>query len=268
MVQAVGGISTPKGSFLVTPSGTKVGTAFIPSGGGKSMISKPSGGIAPPSKGLTFAKKFLFGNIGSLTNEKVAMGTVPLAGGGLGAGVGLFSKAKSGVSTLFQRMTANPLAGSTIGGVGKRIAGRALGVGLAFEAFQLGRGKGLTLPDAQKIAAIAINPLAGIAGIGFGGAEQTAQAGFNFLGGISQNLPQQPFFPSSFGGVTQEFVFPAQQFTPAPSVSSGAPSISIGGFGGGGGIPPEFLLLLLGAGGAGFALGRRKRKKKRKKKKK
>jgi len=197
----------------------------------------------------------------------------------------------TGIKTLAQRTLGNPLAGSaTIGAglksLGKRVGGRALGLGIAVEAFQFTRARGAgtrfdPIPDLGIIGAFALNPLAALGGLAFGTGEKGIRVGGETIRDFIANQPPaqdfQPFdFPPGFGqpgDVNINFPSEVGSFapsTPQPPVGAFFPSIDlqVGKVGGGQNELLRLLLLLLGAGGLGALLGRKSKKKKTKKNKK
>jgi len=198
----------------------------------------------------------------------------------------------TGIKTLAQRTLGNPLAGSaTIGAglksLGKRVGGRALGLGIAVEAFQFTRARGAgtrfdPIPDLGLIGAFALNPLAALGGLAFGTGEKGIRVGGETIRDFIASQPPaqdfQPFdFPPGFGQPGDVNInFPSEvgtgfaPSTPQAPVGAFFPSIDlqVGKVGGGQNELLRLLLLLLGAGGLGALLGRKSKKKKTKKNKK
>jgi len=195
----------------------------------------------------------------------------------------------TGIKTLASRTLGNPLAGSaTIGAglkkFGGRVAGRALGLGLAVETFQFGRAKATgkpfdPIPDLGLVASAAINPLATFGGLFFGAGERGVQVATETIKEVITRDPLTDFQPFNFPGFEQgdvNIIFPSEvgtDFAPStPQAPVGAffPSIDlqVGKVGGGQNELLRLLILLLGAGGLGALLGRKTKKKKKKKSKK
>jgi len=193
----------------------------------------------------------------------------------------------TGVRTFASRVLGNPLAGSaTIGAglkaFGKRAGGRALGLGIGIETFQFGRAKATgkpfdPIPDLGLVASAALNPIATIGGLIFGGGERAVTAGTEVAKELLQKQPTADFFPLDFQQGDINITFPEggtqQDFSPGvpqPPIGAFFPSIDlqVGKVGGGQNELLRLLILLLGAGGLGALLGKRSKKKKKKKTKK
>lgn len=209
----------------------------------------------------------------------VMAGTVPISpASNVVAGAGLARSAGRAIKSVFQRATGNPLASGGVKGLASRIGGRALGYGLAVEAFQYQRSKAKgvpfnPIPNLGSVLAFAVNPISAFGGTIIGGTEKV---GKEITDIAKERLPQSSVV--DFGQPTFNFTLPEvpiQAFpSELPSTSFGAPSASYGtSFNpsisvGGGGIPPELLLLLIGGAGlVGYGAGRRRKRKKYKRKK-
>ena len=193
--------------------------------------------------------------------------------------VSLASRAGAGIRNLAQRALGNPLAGGGLRGFMGRLRGRALGLGIGFETFQVGRsvasGQPIKwLPNFPLLGSFILNPISTGFGFALGAGEKVSKQAIN----LAQNIRQPMIPPITFDvpeikGLPEKFPdvdFQSSVMTPSPSFayapSSTAPSLSISGGFGGGGIDPAMLALLAGAIGGGYLLGRRKRKRKYKKK--
>lgn len=203
------------------------------------------------------------------------------AAGARGA-VGALRSARTAISTLFQRATGNPFAGAATLGAGLksfagRAAGRAAGIGLAYEAFQYQRaqqtGKPFKwLPNIGSLISFGVNPIASAAGTIYG-------AGENIASDVRDRIKDYPtpstFTPQFTTGPTY-FNFPEQSFPDYSPVG-----IPVGSTGPVGAFSPSFnvsspsgpdltqlLIALFGGAAAGYVAGRRKKKKKKYKKRK
>jgi len=203
------------------------------------------------------------------------MGTPPLAFGGGGGAVRSAGRIVQAIRNVGQRALGNPLAGRTIGQLGRVIGGRALGTGLFLGALELTAGntfKPSTI--ARTIAGAALNPIGAIFGTSF----RIGRGAVTGATNIAKDI-----IPDSFGGFVPEFrgnfyggatniQFPPMQTPLGSSFTGGltggygssfAPSVNVGG---GSDITPLILALLGGATG-GYLLGRRKKKRYKKKRK-
>jgi len=167
---------------------------------------------------------------------------VPVAAGAV-AGAAMAGRNAGKIATFarsaFQRVTANPLAGTTLKQFAAKVGGRALGIGLSVEAFQYQRSRASGqpfhwLPNLGSVIAFAVNPLAAIGGTLFGSGEKIAEKIADR--GIPQipqpptfNFPEQPDinidFPDYPSGTMSDF--PALGGFVSPVFSVGAPSANI-----------------------------------------
>jgi len=215
--------------------------------------------------------------------SNLVMGTLPIGGGLIGAapkGVGIVKRGVTTIKDFAGRATGNPLAGGKTlkagaSAFGKRVAGRALGLGLAVETFQFGRAKATgqpfdPIPDLGLIASAAINPLATFGGFGFGTGERVTTKAGEVLSDIIPPLDFGGQVPPQFIGGDTIITFPSNTgsfapATPEPPIGAFFPSIDVNiPSPGGADILLPLLLALLAAGGGGFLLGKGKKKKSKK----
>lgn len=224
--------------------------------------------------------------IAKRSDVEIQTGTLGIGGGA--GGISIIGKGITGVKTIISRTLGNPLAGSATVGAGlkafgKRVGGRALGLGLAVETFQFGRAKATgkpfdPIPDLGLVASAAINPLATFGGLFFGAGEKGVTVATQTIKEVIERQPTIDFQPFNFPGFEQgdvNITFPEggtafAPSTPQPPVGAFFPSIDlqVGAPGGGQNELIRLLILLLGAGGLGALLGRKTAKKKNKKSKK
>jgi len=205
---------------------------------------------------------------------------------------GVLAKAGRAVGSAYNKMTANPFAGSgNVVGALKRYGAGAAGIFATEEAVRhlYGQGAGQPVsmvPHKSEVTAAlfgGLNRAVALPSFLAGYAKKTGVKASDFIKGKDMSIanpqdliPRAPQFQNPFEGVQSPQItniFPAIPAMPEISggivagAGLGAPSVNIGG-GGGGDALMMMMLLAGGAGLAGFALGKKRKKYKRGKRKK
>lgn len=173
-------------------------------------------------------------------------------------------------------LVKNAFKPATLSALPKQLAANVVGASLPFLAYDiassrsLGEGFKKFGGQVQEIAALGINPLGGLIGVGSRKGADVIDWAKNIKEDFAQPEIPNYNFPSfqpapinlTTGGPETTLLFPESI---GGSLGGGfSPSISVGG---GPDVTP-LLLALLGGGAAGFIVGRRKKKSKKSKRKK